>query len=52
MGSRDGVVEVKGWGSQGSSGGQGMWVVGVKGWGDGRWYGQGGGVVVGKGVVG
>ena len=43
VGTRTG--EVKGVvGSRGSEG-QGMWVVGVKGWGDGRWYGQGGGVV-------
>ena len=27
-----------------------MWVVGSRGWGDGRWYGQGVGVVGVKGI--
>ena len=54
MGSRDGMVGVKGWWSQGlgrsrCGGGQGGG--GVKGWGDGRWWGQENGVVRVKGGI-
>ena len=51
VGSRGGVHRVKRWGG-GDKGWGGQEVVGIKGWGDGRWYGQGGGVMEGGMVKG